>query len=104
MGLPYPGNRANLLLSPAQDDLGILVWQDFAFGCGAYPAYPAFVESVRREAEANVRRLRSHPCIAIYAGNNEDYQVAEQMNLDYDPEDRDGEYFFRRSSAFDTDV
>lgn len=80
------------LTLPSQDELGILVWQDFAFGCGAYPAYPSFVKSVRREAEANVRRIRSHPCIALYAGNNEDYQVAEQMNLEYDPNDRDGEW------------
>lgn len=54
------------------DELGILVWQDFMFGCGAYPAHPEFVASVQREAEANVRRIRSHPCLAIFAGNNEE--------------------------------
>lgn len=43
------------------DELGILVWQGFMFGCGAYPAHPEFVESVRKEAEANVLRIRSHP-------------------------------------------
>lgn len=55
-----------------QDELGILVWQDFAFACGAYPAHPTFLESVEKEAIANVRRLRSHPSLAIFAGNNED--------------------------------
>ena len=55
-----------------QDELGILVWQDFAFACGAYPAHPTFLESVQKEATANVRRLRSHPSLAIFAGNNED--------------------------------
>lgn len=42
------------------------------FGCGAYPAHEAFVKSVRAEAEAAVLRIRSHPCLAIFAGNNEE--------------------------------
>ncbi|GAA5858851.1 hypothetical protein JCM5353_005583 [Sporobolomyces roseus] len=74
------------------DELGILVWQDFAFACGAYPAYPAFLESVKKEALANVRRLRSHPSLAIFAGNNEDYQIAESEKLEYDPDDHDGDW------------
>ncbi|CAM6122321.1 unnamed protein product [Calypogeia fissa] len=63
------------------DELGLLLWQDFMFGCGAYPAHEEFQESVRLEAEANVRRLRNHACLAIFAGNNEDYQVRESLNL-----------------------
>ncbi|KAG5982144.1 Beta-mannosidase B [Claviceps digitariae] len=69
------------------DELGILVWQDFMFGCGNYPANPAFLESVEREARDNVKRLRHHPCIVIWAGNNEDYQYAESEKLNYDPRD-----------------
>lgn len=65
----------------ACDELGLLLWQDFMFGCGAYPAHAKFQASVRLEAEANVRRLRNRPCLAIFAGNNEDYQVAEQLKL-----------------------
>jgi beta-mannosidase len=61
------------------DELGILVWQDFMFACGIYPAYPEFLESVRQEAEANVKRLRHHTCIALWCGNNEDYQIAESI-------------------------
>lgn len=80
------------------DELGILCWQDFMFGCGAYPAHEAYIKSVKREAEDNVRRIRSHPCLAIFAGNNEDYQVAEQMKLEYDPEDGDVEHW--RKSSF----
>lgn len=68
----------------ACDELGLLVWQDFMFACGTYPAYPAFQESVRAEAEAAVRRLRHHPCLALWCGNNEDYQVAESIRA-YDP-------------------
>ncbi|KAF8073394.1 glycoside hydrolase [Lyophyllum atratum] len=60
------------------DELGILVWQDFQFACGVYPAHDAFVESVRKEAEENVKRLRHHPAIALFCGNNEDYQMILQ--------------------------
>ncbi|QRV76379.1 beta-mannosidase [Ceratobasidium sp. AG-Ba] len=66
------------------DELGILVWQDFMFGCGQYPAYDSLVESVKLEAEANVKRMRHHPSLVIWAGNNEDYQVAESLKLELD--------------------
>lgn len=68
----------------ACDELGILVWQDFMFGCGNYPVWPEFRESIRLEAEANVRLLRHHPSIVIWAGNNEDYQYQESEGLTYD--------------------
>ena len=63
----------------ACDDLGVLVWQDFMFGCGIYPADDAFRALVRAEAEAQVRRLRDRPCLALWCGNNEDYQIAESI-------------------------
>ncbi|WP_445323191.1 beta-mannosidase [Phocaeicola sp. HCN-40430] len=53
------------------DEYGILVWQDFMFACSLYPAEGEWLENVRREAIDNVRRLRNHPCIAIWCGNNE---------------------------------
>ena len=53
------------------DELGLLVWQDFMFACSMYPGDAAFVENVRREAIENVRRLRNHPSLALWAGNNE---------------------------------
>lgn len=53
------------------DELGILVWQDFMFACSMYPTDDAFADSVRQEAIANVKRLRNHPCLALWAGNNE---------------------------------
>ncbi|HZL20479.1 MAG TPA: glycoside hydrolase family 2 protein [Polyangia bacterium] len=53
------------------DELGLLVWQDFMFACSMYPGDPAFVENVRHEAIENVRRLRNHPSLALWAGNNE---------------------------------
>ncbi|KAM6536096.1 hypothetical protein FALCPG4_005616 [Fusarium falciforme] len=73
----------------ACDELGILVWQDFMFACGNYPVWPEFIDSIRHEAKQNVRRLRHHPSVVIYAGNNEDYQVQEASDLDYVWEDKD---------------
>ncbi|THH15213.1 hypothetical protein EW146_g5231 [Bondarzewia mesenterica] len=66
------------------DELGILVWQDFPFACGQYPAYSSFLDNFSVEAEQNIKRLRHHPSIVILAGNNEDYQIAEQFGLDLD--------------------
>ncbi|KDQ51573.1 glycoside hydrolase family 2 protein [Jaapia argillacea MUCL 33604] len=60
------------------DELGILVWQDFQFACGVYPAHDEFVANVRAEAEDNVKRLRHHPSLALLCGNNEDYQQVLQ--------------------------
>src|SRR6185369_4990254 len=53
------------------DEMGILVWQEFMFACSMYPGNQEFLDSVRAEAEDNVRRLRTHPSIAIWSGNNE---------------------------------
>ncbi|KAI9682352.1 MAG: hypothetical protein M1817_000406 [Caeruleum heppii] len=68
----------------ACDELGILVWQDFMFACGNYPAFPGFLASIEQEARANVKILRHHPSIVVWAGNNEDYQIMESERLDYD--------------------
>ncbi|KAK7414438.1 hypothetical protein QQX98_006717 [Neonectria punicea] len=73
------------------DELGILVWQDFMFACGSYPAWPELRESIHEEAKQNVRRLRHHPSVVIWAGNNEDYQIQEESNLEYNYEDKDTE-------------
>nr|Q0CCA0.2 RecName: Full=Beta-mannosidase B; AltName: Full=Mannanase B; Short=Mannase B [Aspergillus terreus NIH2624] len=73
----------------ACDELGVMVWQDFMFGCGNYPTWPEMLESVEKEAIYNVRRLRHHPSIVVYVGNNEDYQVQEQQGLTYNFEDKD---------------
>lgn len=50
---------------------GILVWQDFMFACGMYPGDEHFLQSVKQEAEQQVTRLRNHPCLALWCGNNE---------------------------------
>ncbi len=53
------------------DQYGILIWQDFMFACGIYPADADFFENFRVEAVENVRRLRHHASLALWCGNNE---------------------------------
>ena len=60
------------------DELGLLVWQDFMFACSMYPGDDPFVENVRQEAIENVRRLRNHPSLALWAGNNENEAAWKQ--------------------------
>jgi beta-mannosidase len=56
----------------ACDRYGILLWHDFMFACAPYPDHePWFREEVRREAEYQTRRLRSHACMALWSGSNE---------------------------------
>lgn len=53
------------------DREGILIWHDFMMGCAIYPADAEFKGALRQEAEAVVKRLRRHPSIALWAGDNE---------------------------------
>ncbi|KAK5166618.1 uncharacterized protein LTR77_008161 [Saxophila tyrrhenica] len=71
------------------DELGVMVWQDFLFGCGNYPAFPEILDSIEKECVCQTKRLRHHPSMIIYAGNNEDYQIQEQNDLTYNYEDKD---------------
>ena len=52
------------------DELGVLVWQDFLFACAAYPEH-LLADEVEAEARENVERLMTHPCLALWNGNNE---------------------------------
>lgn len=72
------------------DEEGILVWQDFLFACGDYPASEDFCELVRREAEQQVERVGHHACLVVWAGNNEDYMLAERWGWEYDVGDQEG--------------
>ncbi len=53
------------------DEAGILIWQDFMFACAMYPGDKAFLDNVKAEAVDNVKRLRNHPSLALWCGNNE---------------------------------
>ncbi len=59
------------------DRLGILVWQDFMFASAYYPDRAWFTEMVKTEAAQNIVRLRNHPSLVLWCGNNEiDWQHA----------------------------
>ncbi len=53
------------------DRQGILIWQDFAMGCGVYPQDGGFARRLRSEAEQIVQKYRNHPSLALWAGDNE---------------------------------
>lgn len=53
------------------DEKGIMIWQDFMFACGEYPEEGWFWKLVRDEAQKVIKRLRNHPCVVIWCGNNE---------------------------------
>jgi beta-mannosidase len=70
------------------DELGILVWQDFMFACATYPEEPPeFVAEVDAEARYQVRRLRSHPSLALWCGNNENQWIHDRTFWD-DPDNK----------------
>lgn len=50
---------------------GILIWQDFMFACAMYPGDSAFVNNIKEEVNEQITRLRNHPSLAIWCGNNE---------------------------------
>ncbi|OWF41123.1 beta-mannosidase-like [Mizuhopecten yessoensis] len=60
------------------DRLGIMIWQDFMFGCAMYPVHKSFMDSVAMEIEHQVRRLKHHPSIVIWSGNNENEKALIQ--------------------------
>ncbi|HZP24057.1 MAG TPA: glycoside hydrolase family 2 protein [Terriglobales bacterium] len=53
------------------DELGLMVWQEFMFGGDMVPGDLAFQQNVREEATQQVKRLRDHPSIVLWCGNNE---------------------------------
>ncbi|MDD5598523.1 MAG: hypothetical protein PHV82_11305 [Victivallaceae bacterium] len=53
------------------DELGLLVWQDMMFACALYPSTADFLENVKEEFQYQIKRLKSHACLAIWCGDNE---------------------------------
>lgn len=65
------------------DRNGIMVWQDFAMACGAYPQNDDFYKVIANEAESVVKKLRNHPSLIVWCGDNEcDYNY---FNRKFDP-------------------
>lgn len=77
----YPDDRFYELC----DKMGFLVWQDCMFACSAYKADEAFCDTVRTEITDNAKRIRNHPSLAMWCGNNEIESMWEGWGL---PEDQ----------------
>ena len=73
------------------DEMGIMVWQDFMFAGTLYPGDKFFIDNVKKEAEEQVKRLRHHPCIVLWCGNNEVKNGWEDWGwqANYTPEQRE---------------
>ena len=67
------------------DANGIMVWQDFAMGCTIYPQDECFKEKIRKEAISIVLKLRNHPSLVLWAGNNESDASLGFINKPLDP-------------------
>jgi beta-mannosidase len=67
------------------DREGIMVWQDFAMACALYPQTDEFAGHIRREAEAVVAKLRNHPSLVLWAGDNEIDEAYSWAGLSQDP-------------------
>ena len=65
------GQYENDIFYRCCDEAGILIWQDFMFCGSLYPTDSAMLKSVKDEAVYQIGRLRNHPCIALWCGNNE---------------------------------
>lgn len=76
------------------DELGLIVWQDCMFACSTYPVTDDFFAEVTRELEYQIPRLKSHACIGLWCGNNENFgalgwfkesnQNRDRYIIDYD--------------------
>ncbi len=53
------------------DEHGIMVWQDFAMACAVYPNEDTFIDKLKTEVVQTVERLRNHPSLVIWCGDNE---------------------------------
>lgn len=69
------------------DRKGIMVWQDFIMACGVYPITDReWTEKFRKEARLAVRRLRQHPSLILWSGDNECDQFLSDLHPNADPE------------------
>ncbi len=68
----------------ACDELGVMVWQDFATACTCYPEDEAFRRRFEHEARDNVARLAGRASLALWCGGNE----CIQATFDWGPEYR----------------
>ena len=73
------------------DSLGILIWEDFMYAGSMYPYDDSFLTNAKIEAVEQVKRLASHPSLALWCGGNEIsegyYNWGWQSSLNWSEED-----------------
>ncbi|MDF2685350.1 MAG: beta-mannosidase, partial [Clostridia bacterium] len=66
------------------DRLGLMVTQDFLMACGDYPEYDQrFIDNLKAETRHAALRLRSHPCLVWWSGDNENGMAADENMGNY---------------------
>ncbi len=66
------------------DRNGILVWQDFMMACQKLNINEEIKENLRNEFKTVIKTLRTHPCLALYSGDNEVDALSLRMNINPD--------------------
>lgn len=61
------------------DERGILVWQEFPLACNCYPDDKHYLKILEQEATAIIKKLKTHPCLAIFCGGNELFNSWSRM-------------------------
>lgn len=68
------------------DRLGIIIWEDFMFACSSYRLTEKLEATIHEEIKDNIKRLRNHPSLALWCGNNEIESMWEGWGI---PEDKE---------------
>lgn len=63
------------------DENGIMVWHDFSMACSLYPTDDEFCREMSEEATSVIKKLRNHPSIVLWSGDNECDIVRFHRNL-----------------------
>lgn len=61
------------------DEMGILVWQEFPLACNNYKGTKSYLKILEQEATAMIKRIRQHPCLALWCGGNELFNAWSRM-------------------------
>lgn len=73
------------------DEHGIMIWQDFSFGCGHYPKDERLCALTEEEVKKTAIAYRNHPSLCVWAGDNEcDTFIVHNWGKEHSTEDVDG--------------
>ena len=70
------------------DENGLIVWQDFMFACSTFLLTDEFRNTVIEEVRDNIVRLRNHPSLGLWCGNNEIESMWEGWGIPDDPQSK----------------